>query len=441
MSLLVVQDIMASVQLQPAPAASASAAAPAPETPRRRSENGQAPQPGAATTASRPPAEASAKSSAGSQPGKHTAISPGSKSEGPRKKVIKAGMELDGLRTVFDAEAVFAACQIAADAVSMQESLAPVPVLSAGEQQQPASAPSGPTDSSGDLRRDSKPAESQQARQATRAATPQRKGGPSSKLSKYELQLSARLSDLQAEIRLSEMVCWGVHVQTVSAAYGPRCAVIERVSLSLNSAQLISLGAAVLTAHVPGILEEPTQENSPWLDFPKAEGAEDLGRALTGMILPPSTRLEPDLDRGHDYDDGLLESASLMNSIVTDLNGEDDGRTLSRQGTSLSSRWRDLADTASASDVGDPSPLKPAEFSGPLTSLVLPQRPFGNGLEGLPAAYKRAGLGFWAKERAPAEVGHSSNDLWSAVAVPPADTFLRDYRDSPIALSLRPGCL
>ena len=80
-----------------------------------------------------------------------------------------------------------------------------------------------------------------------------------------------------------------------------------------------------------------------------------------------------------------------------------DVRTLSRQGTSLSSHWRDIADMASASDIGDPSPLKAAGSSGPFPPLPAPQRPFGSALEGLPAAYKRAGLNFWTKEQPPAQ--------------------------------------
>ncbi len=80
-----------------------------------------------------------------------------------------------------------------------------------------------------------------------------------------------------------------------------------------------------------------------------------------------------------------------------------DVRTLSRQGTSLSSHWRDIADMASASDIGDPSPLKAAGSSGPFPPLPAPQRPFGSALEGLPAAYKRAGLKFSTKEQPPAQ--------------------------------------
>ena len=51
---------------------------------------------------------------------------------------------------------------------------------------------------------------------------------------------------------------------------------------------------------------------------------------MTGAILPPSARMEPEPERLHDFDESLLESASLMNSMVTDLDGEDDSRTLSR---------------------------------------------------------------------------------------------------------------
>lgn len=66
----------------------------------------------------------------------------------------------------------------------------------------------------------------------------------------------------------------------------------------------------------------------------------------------------------------------------------------------MSSRWRDIADMAPA-DLPEPSPLKGTDSSGPLPPLQTPQRPFGSRLEGLPAAYKRAGLGFWAKESNP----------------------------------------
>jgi len=58
----------------------------------------------------------------------------------------------------------------------------------------------------------------------------------------------------------------------------------------------------------------------------------------------------------------------------------------------------------SASDIGDPSPLKAADSSGTFPPLPVPQRPFGSALEGLPAAYKRAGLKFSTKEQPPAQV-------------------------------------
>ena len=79
----------------------------------------------------------------------------------------------------------------------------------------------------------------------------------------------------------------------------------------------------------------------------------------------------------------------------------DETRTLSRQGTSTSSRWRDIANMGPAADLRDPSPVKRADDSGPVPLLQVPQRPFGSGLENLPAAYKRAGLGFWATDSAP----------------------------------------
>ena len=241
-------------------------------------------------------------------------MSPSGKQKAPARKLIKAGLELEGLKAIFDAEAIFAACQIAADAVAMHERLAPQRTPAAQAQQ--VSAAAGPLPSLG--------SPGQELKQAgPTAAAPPKKAGPSLKSSKYELVVSARLSDLQGEARLSELVSWGVHVQTVSAALGPRCAVIERATLSLNSAQLISLGAAVVTAHIPGVLEEPAPESSPWFIFSKAEGAEDLGRALTGAILPPSARTLPFPERTPDFDESsLLESASHMNSIVTDLDAE-----------------------------------------------------------------------------------------------------------------------
>lgn len=309
-SLLALQDIVATVQLQNATAADISIAAATSESGVRQPDSEQATQ--STAGAGRNPAGANPK--AGKQAGalrKQATISPRSKSEAPRRKVIKAGLELDGLKAVFNEEAVFAACQIAADAVAMHEQLAPKPLPAASEQ--PASIASGPLDSL------SSPEPNLKQQESTFAA-PQKKAMSSPKSSKYQLEVSMRLSDLQSEMRLSELVCWDVHVQTISAAYGPRCAVIEGVSLSLNSARLISLGAAVITAHIPGVLEEPSPENSPWQIFPKAEGAEDLGRALTGAILPQ--RPEPDMDTGNDYDESLLESASLMNSVVTELDGE-----------------------------------------------------------------------------------------------------------------------
>lgn len=266
-------------------------------------------------SADRNPAGAIPKGSTGSGPGaRHAAVSPSGKQKAPARKLIKAGLELEGLKAIFDAEAIFAACQIAADAVAMHERLAPQRTPAAQAQQ--VSAAAGPLPSLG--------SPGQELKQAgPTAAAPPKKAGPSLKSSKYELVVSARLSDLQGEARLSELVSWGVHVQTVSAALGPRCAVIERATLSLNSAQLISLGAAVVTAHIPGVLEEPAPESSPWLIFAKAEGAEDLGRALTGAILPPSARTLPFPERTPDFDESsLLESASHMNSIVTDLDAE-----------------------------------------------------------------------------------------------------------------------
>ena len=266
-----------------------------------------------APSGSKIPAERNLKGTGGAQGSNHASVSPSAKQKAPCRKLIRAGLELEGLRAVLDTEAVFAACQIAVDAVAVHEKLVPEQRLA---QEQQASAAAGPINSLGSPRQELKQAGSM-------PAAPLRMAGPSLKSSKFELEVSARLSDLQGEARLSETVCWGVHVQAVSAALGPRCAVIERAALSLNSAQLISLGTAVLTAHVPGILEEPSPDNSPWLLFSRAEGAEDLGRAMTGAILPPRARAEPYPDRSPDYDESsLLESASHMNSVVTDLDAE-----------------------------------------------------------------------------------------------------------------------
>ena len=311
--LLALQDILATVHLQNAPHPSVPTPAPATEGTPGQPEHEQAPQ--RAASGGRYPAGAAPKGSAESSQGaKHAAVSPSAKRTIPGRKLVKAGLELDGLRAVFDAEAVFAACQIAADAVAMHEKLAAQRPRVAQEQQ--AGTAVGPLPSRGTPRQELKQTESP-------GAAPSKKPGLSLKSSRYELEVSARLSNLQGEARLSELVSWGVGVQTVSAALGPRCAVIEHAVLSLNSAELISLGAAVVTAHVPGVLEEPPPENSAWLIFPRAEGAEDLGRALTGTILPPGARAEPYPERTPDLDESsLLESASLVNSMVTDMDAE-----------------------------------------------------------------------------------------------------------------------
>ena len=306
-SLLIVQDIMATVQLRNAPAASGPSTASASG---RQSEGLQPPQMG------KDPAEHSAKGIAGAL--KPPAVSPSSRQE-PQgsRKLIKAGLELDGLRAVFNAEAVFAACQIAADATSLQAALAPA-ANAGGTQEGAVSRVSG---SSSSPRRDAKAPEQQQ--QAARAAPPQKKAGFRGKSSRFQVELIARLSDLQGEARLSEAVCWGVRMRVVSAALAPRCVVAEGISLTLNSAQLISLGVAVVTVSLPGVLEAPPPERCPWAMFPRAEGAEDLGRALTGAILPPSARAQLEPERAPpDFDESQLESASLMNSIVTDMDGD-----------------------------------------------------------------------------------------------------------------------
>ena len=323
---------MGTVKLQKtAAAAEIPITAPISGSPVKDCAQGQGANTDSALNTSKPEVEAAARQGGSSSrkermPGSHASISPGAKQEPSRKKLIKAGLELEGLRAAFNEEAVFAACQIAADAASMAQALTPQPAPAA--EQQPIGAAERPSEGAQTSPRKHIQPDAQQARPAVRAGGQQKKAA--AKSGKFVLELSARLSDLQAEVRLSEAVCWGVHVQTVSASYGARCLVVERVMLSLNSARLISLGAAVATVHLPGVLEAPDPENSPWLTIPAAENAEDLGRALTGAILPPSARMEPEPERLHDFDESLLESASLMNSMVTDLDGEDDSRTLSR---------------------------------------------------------------------------------------------------------------
>ena len=313
--LLALQEIMATVQLQDTPDIAASP--PASEGAAGQPDNKQAMR-GAASNARSPAASDPTRSTGSGQGRKQAPPSPSVKQKAQGPKRIKAGLELDGLRAVFDAEAVFAACQIAGDAVAMHSKLAAQGRPVAEELQASAAASLVPILGSPG---------GQEPKQAVSAA-PLKRAGPSQKRHKYEMEVRARLSDLQGEARLSELVCWGVTVQTVSAALGPRCAVIERVALSLNSAQLISLGAAVLTAHIPGVLEKATPEDCAWPAFPRAEGAEDLGRALTGPILPPSARPGPFLERNPDYDESMIESASLMNSMVTDLDAEGRSRLM-----------------------------------------------------------------------------------------------------------------
>jgi len=100
---------------------------------------------------------------------------------------------------------------------------------------------------------------------------------------------------------------------------------------------------------------------------------------------------------------GILRLGSVQ---ITDLTLEDDQRTLSRQNTSMSARWRDIAEMGSASDAGDTTPTKRPHGGASAASarLPLPQRPFGLALEHLPAAYCRAGLDAWA-EIAPSIAG------------------------------------
>ena len=76
-------------------------------------------------------------------------------------------------------------------------------------------------------------------------------------------------------------------------------------------------------------------------------------------------------------------------------------RTLSRQNTSMSARWQDIAEMGSGSEVGDATPLKRPPEGPAFTPLPPPQRPFGLGLERLPGAYRRAGLAAWAEDSGP----------------------------------------
>lgn len=86
-------------------------------------------------------------------------------------------------------------------------------------------------------------------------------------------------------------------------------------------------------------------------------------------------------------------------------------RTLSRQNTSMSAHWQDVAEMGSGSEVGDATPLKRPPEEAAFTPRPLPQRPFGLGLERLPAAHRRAGLAAWAEDSATLSVAQVCGSL------------------------------
>lgn len=333
------------------------------------------------------------------------------KADTAAQKCAKVGVELEGLRIIFSAEAVFAALQIAADVTAVQDSLrptetAPHPTASAIEQPgttSMANEASTPKAASAKLsRRDSLAAVKWRATVAAATGktvsaqgyTPRRH--PPSK-PRLDIRFDACLSDMQAEMWLSDQVTWGMHIASFAASYAARCAVIEGVTLLLNHAPLIRLGAAVAAGHLPGFLEEAAPLSSPWviLGKPEAAAAARLGRALVGGSLVEASPVAEEAAEGEHLVG--LESASQMGSIITDVTFDDDARTLSRQDTSMSSRWQEIADMGSASEAGDASPLR-LEEGTPERAGPRPQRPFGAGLERLGAAYQRAGLPNWADD-------------------------------------------
>ena len=213
----------------------------------------------------------------------------GGRARGSAAKTLKVGVELEGLHASFEAEAVFAACHIAADVKAVQDLLiSPTPadqqlLMSPTEQSEP-STPAGSAPSPAAKWKATVAAATAKSAAATPHASPRAPPKKPPRAPKLALQLAARLGDLRADMWLSDDVCWGVHIGAVTAAYAPRCVVVERVTLTLNQAPLITLAAAVAAVQLPGVLDPAAPEADPWAAFAAVEGetVADLGRLLIG---------------------------------------------------------------------------------------------------------------------------------------------------------------
>lgn len=419
-ALLVIQEMLATAQLLPVGAPSLT------QVPDTRKQGPDVAAPEADQDARRGPSRSASDAAAalnslpaGRQQQPHAADT--KPSEGPQEtsskpavgrpcaaaaKTLKVGLELEGLHASFDAEAIFAACQIAADVKAVQAVLAapvvaarvslpstePAPASERSEPPSPAAA--SPAAAKWKATVAAATGKAAAAAKGMPHASPRGSPKKASRAPKLDLQLAVRLGDLRGDMWLADDVCWGVHIGAVTAAYASRCVVVERVTLTLHDAPLIHLAAAVATVQLPGALEPAAPDADPWAAFgsAEAEDAADLGRVLTGGSLVAASPLAEAAADEH----AELEVASHVDSQVTDLTLDDGERTLSRQTTAMSTRWQDIAEMGSGSEVGeDATPMKRVE-SGPSLTDPLPQRPFGLGLERLPAAYLRAGLTAWA---------------------------------------------
>ena len=274
--LLVIQEVLATAQLLKPD----QATPPAPPLPRAGS-SGELPGQAAAKEQQQPQKDARSSSRGTAETGSYQAL--------------EIGVELDGLRATFDAEAVFAACQIAADVQAVRQAISasagPAASSEAGGleplAEQPASTEEAAAPSPRKAARMVSAGSSGAAgRKPARKASAQQQA----KQALVDVRLKARASDLAGEFALSEQVCWGVRVGAVSYTLAPRCAVVERCALALNQAPLLRLGAAVATLQLPGKLEAAPPEQCPWALFAAAAAADgsgssctgDLGRMLTG---------------------------------------------------------------------------------------------------------------------------------------------------------------
>lgn len=337
-ALLVIQEVLATAQLLPE--AVQTAAAQEQDTPRK--------QPGADSSVTAPEADSEARrgparsasdaaaplSGVGAarqqQAGQtgHTRTQEGPQDLGARvaggrarpvaTKVLKVGVELEGLRASFQAEAVFAACSIAADVKAARDLLAgpaeaAAPAAAAISETTPSSEPTTPAAKW----RATVAAATGKSVASTGAASSRggaRKERP--RAPKLDLQLAARLADVQADMWLSEQVCWAVHIGAVTAAYAPRCAVVESLTLTLNEAPIIHLGAAVATVQLHGVLPSAALEADAWALFGSAEAeaaADGLGRLLTGGSLVAASPLA-EAAAGDEH--AAVETASHVDSQV-----------------------------------------------------------------------------------------------------------------------------